>query len=347
MGSSWIRATAVTLAVGLAVTVCSSGGSDSASGPVDGTWDDIVAAAIDEGSVHLYSTQHPENLAALEVAFETRYPDIDLEFTRGSDVELNPRVETEARTGKGIADVHMLSDPAWTAAAAESGQYSTEVVGPAFDSAEYDREAAVLSDRFFLTSAAVFALGWNTDSVPGGLSSPSDLLDPQLKGRIGIVNPAGFAAVVDEYKFFDENWAGGNFNDKLAELEPRVYPGALAVVQALVSGEIVASPMVPPLVREESAGAPVGWVLPEPAWGTPWYSHVLRSAPHPNAAQVLADFMVTDAGQAALSTGYGSALEGTPNSVASARDIELPDTTNLTSDGLARYQQQWEQLFLD
>lgn len=333
------------VAVTLVAAACGQSSQEAGSAPVQGTWDDVVAAADDEGSVHLYSTQHPENLAALEAAFESKYPGIDLEFTRGSDVELNPRVETEARTNRGTADVHMLSDPAWITTASESGNYSTEIVGPAFDDPAYDRTSSVLGDEFFLTSAAVFALGWNTDALPAGLSSPQDLLDPALRGRIGVVNPAGFAAVVDEYRFFDEKWAGGGFLDKLAAQEPRVYPGALAVAQALSSGEIAASPMVQPLVREMESGAPVEWTLPDPAWGTPWYSHALSSAPHPNAAQVLADFMVTPDGQRALSKGYGSALPDIENSVASAQDIPLPDTDSLTFEKVSQFQQEWESKF--
>ena len=341
-----VRASAAAaVAAVLALTTAACGSSPTASGPVDGAWSDVVAAAQEEGSVFLYSTQPPDNLARLKTAFEDEYPGITLDFVRGTDVEINPRVETENRTGKGTADVHMTSDPAWITTAAESGTYSTPIVGPAFDAPAYERGRSVLDDRFFLVSAAVFALGWNTVALPGGLQTPDDLLTESLRGKIGVVNPAGFAAVVDEYRFFDENWAP-DFNRRLAALQPRVYPSALGVAQALNSGEIAATPMVQPLVREQAAGAPVGWVLPQPAWGTPWYSHVLTSAPHPNAAQVLADFLVTEKGQTALSTGYGSALPDIPGAVARAQDIPLPDTSTLTADSVARFQQEWREQFM-
>ncbi|AFR51023.1 ABC transporter substrate-binding protein [Gordonia sp. KTR9] len=338
-------AVATVVAAALVVAIAACGSSPASSGPVDGDWAEVVAAAEAEGSVFLYSTQHPDNLARLKTAFEDEYPGITLEFVRGTDVEINPRVETENRTGKGTADVHMTSDPAWITTAAESGRYSTPIVGPAFDTAGYERDRSVLDDRLFLVSAAVFALGWNTSALPGGLQTPGDLLTESLRGKIGVVNPAGFAAVVDEYRFFDENWSP-DFNRRLAALRPRVYPSALGVAQALNSGEIAATPMVQPLVREQGAGAPVGWVLPQPAWGTPWYSHVLTSAPHPNAAQVLADFLVTEKGQTALSAGYGSALPDIPGAVARAQDIPLPDTSTLTADSVSRFQQEWRERFM-
>lgn len=334
------------LALALATSACGSTGGSGDSAPVDGTWDDVVAAAKEEGQVLLYSTQHPENLAALKTAFEAEYPEITMEFVRGTDVETNPRVETEQQTGQGEGDVHMLSDPLWITSAAESGTYSTDLLGPAFDEPDYDRESSVMQDRMFLTSGAVGVLAWNTDLVPDGIEEPEDLLDEKYRGKIGITDPAGFRAVVDQYLFLDENWLSGDeFLDELADLEPRVYPGSLAIAQALASGEIAVTPMTHPLVREQAAGAPVGWTLPDPAWGTPWYSHVLQTAPHPNAAQVLANFMVTPAGQEALSTGYASALPGTESAVYDAQEIPMPDVEGLTQERIDAFQSRWESLY--
>ena len=220
--------------------------------PCPATWDDVVAAAKGEGSVLLYSSQKPANLDALKVAFEQEYPEISLEYVRGTDADINPKVEVENQTKRGTADVHMLTDAAWIETAAESGTYSTDLVGPAFDTPEYEPQTSIISDKFFLTSAAVFSLGWNTTALPGGLQKPEDLLDPALKGKIGIVNPSGIASYVDFYRFFEKNF-GADYLQKLAELKPRIYPSALGVAQALTSGEIVATPMVQPLVREKES----------------------------------------------------------------------------------------------
>ncbi|AHK28509.1 MULTISPECIES: ABC transporter substrate-binding protein [Rhodococcus] len=344
MRSVPIKLMAVAVVAAFASAACGSGGA-GVTGPVSGTWDDVVAAAKGEGSVLLYSSQLPANLDALEVAFEQEYPEISLEYVRGTDADINPKVEVESQTKRGTADVHMLTDAAWIENAAESGTYSTDLVGPAFDAPEYEPQKSIISDKFFLTSAAVFALGWNTTALPGGLQKPADLLDPALKGKIGIVNPSGIAAYVDFYRFFEKNF-GDDYLQKLAELKPRIYPSALGVAQALTSGEIVATPVVQPLVREKESGAPVDWALPSPPWGTPWFTHALSAAPHPNAAQVLANFMVTPAGQKALSLGYASALPDIEGSVAHAQDIALPNTSDLTPESLTEYQSDWEKRFI-
>lgn len=320
------------------------GGSSSSSGPVEGSWDDVVAAANKEGSVMLYSSQKPANLEALKAAFNAKYPDISMDFVRGTDAEINPRIETENKTGKGIADVHMLTDAAWIQNAADSGAYSADLVGPALEAPAYEPDKSVINDRFFLSSAAVFALGWNTNAVPGGLTTPQDILNPAYKGKIGIVNPTGIASYVDLYRFYAKTY-GEDYWEKLAALEPRVYPSALGVAQALTSGEVVVSPSVQPLVTEVDAGAPVNWKLPPTPWGTPWYSQVVGVAPHPNAAQVLADFMVTVEGQTALNSGYAAALPDIPGAVARAQDIASPDVAELTPEKVEQYSEQWQKLF--
>jgi iron(III) transport system substrate-binding protein len=338
-----LRAAAVGACLTVALTAC-GGGDGKPSQAVNGSWSDVVAAAEKEGSVMLYSSQNPVRLEALKQAFQKKYPKIKMQFVRGTDADLDPKVEVEKRTGKGTGDVHMVTDPSWIRTAAKSGTYSVDLRGPDFDAPAYDKAKNVLDDKFFRTSAAVFALGWNTDAVPNGFTDPRQMLNAKYTGKIGITNPQGIAAYVDFYKFYEKHF-GPDFLEKLSKFKPRVYPSALGIAQALTSGEIVAAPGVQPLVAEEKSGAPVKWVLPKPAWGTPWYSHVLSSAPHPNAAQVLADYMITPQGQTALNTGYASVLKST-GTVANAADVSLPDPAELTPDKLAAYQQKWEALFL-
>ncbi|WP_207836466.1 substrate-binding domain-containing protein [Williamsia soli] len=338
-----IAVAAAAVIASFSLIACGTG--TNSAGPTEGSWDDVVAAANEEGSVLLYSSQKPANLEALKVAFEARYPQISMEFVRGTDADINPRVETENRINKGTADLHMVTDAAWIENVAESGKYSTELVGPAFAEPAYEPAKSLINNRFFLTSAAVFALGWNTASVPGGLEDPRDILNPDYTGKIGIVNPAGIASYVDLYRYYADTF-GADYWEKLAALEPRVFPSAIAVGQALASGEVVVAPAVQPLVSEVAAGAPVDWALPENPWGAPWFSHVLSAAPHPNAAQVLADFMVTKEGQTALNSGYAAALPDITGAVARAQDIESPDTADLTPAKIEEYSQQWEKLFL-
>ncbi|MGZ8178804.1 ABC transporter substrate-binding protein [Williamsia sp. SKLECPSW1] len=338
------RVSAVVGAVAALALLSACGGSSGVSAPVKGSWDDVVAAADKEGTVMLYSSQKPANLEALKTAFHAKYPKITMQFVRGTDSDINPKIETERQTGKGIADVHMTTDAAWITTATASGRYSTDLVGPSLKAAAYDPSRSVIDDKFALTSAAVYALGWNTAAVPNGLRTPQDVINPAYRGKIGIVNPTGIASYVDLYRFYAANY-GEDYWKQIAALKPRIYPSSLGVAQALTSGEISVSPFVQPLVTEMKAGAPVGWTLPSKPWGTPWYTEALAVAPHPNAAQVLVDFMTSRDGQVALNSGYAAVLPDIPGAVARAQDIAEPNTADLTPDKVRQYSQQWAKEF--
>ncbi|UVE95897.1 ABC transporter substrate-binding protein [Dietzia sp. B32] len=335
-------------ALALILTGCSSGSGSGSE--LAGSWDEIVTAARDEGSVTIYSTHSPDNLEALKKAFEAEYPGISLTYVRGTDADILPKIEVENSTGSGVADVHMTTDAGWISRSLET-DYSAEVVAPAIENPEYDAAESVIEDKFFLTSATVFGLGWNTTNVPEGLSTPDDVLNPRLQGKVGIQNPNGIATYVDMYRKIDVDY-GADFLDRLVTVKPRVYPSAVAITQALASGEVWAAPMAASnIVTEQDKGAPVGFALPEKPWGVPWYSHVLASAPNPNAAQLLADFLLTPAGQAAISADYLSVLPdvpgtGVPGSTVTAQDVELGDPDTLDPESVEQFQAEWEQKFL-
>jgi len=324
------------------------GGSDDAE--LAGSWDEILEAANEEGEVVIYGTVAPDNLELLKQAFEKEYPEIELTYVRGTDADLLPKVEVENQTGQGTADVHMTTDAGWIDRSLDA-DYSAEVVGPSFDEEAYDRDSSIIEDKWFVTSATVFGLAWNTEKVPDGLATPEDALAPELAGgKVGVTNPAGIPTYVDMYRQIDVDF-GENYVERLAGIQPRVYDSAVAIGQALASGEIWATPMSSSTVLTEKAnGAPVEFVVPEKPFGVPWYSHVLSSSPHPNAAQVLADFLVTPEGQAAISHDFIACLpdiEGTGlGTDLQAQDVPLGDADELSSDAVQAYQDEWEQAFL-
>ena len=126
----------------------------------------------------------------------------------------------------------------------------------------------------------------------------------------------------------------------------------MGITQALASGEVWVAPMAASnILTEKEKGAPVDFALPENPFGVPWYSHVLASAPNPNAAQVLANFLITPAGQEAISADYLSVLPdvpgtGVPGSTVTAQDVELGDPDTLDPESVATDQAAWEKRFM-
>ena len=111
--------------------------------------------------------------------------------------------------------------------------------------------------------------------------------------------------------YLEENY-GEDFVTQLAAQEPKIYPSSLPMAQALTSGEISAASFVQVQVDEKEAGAPVDSGLADEVWGARFNTSILNIAPHPNAAQVLSNFLVTQPGQEAIARKSASVLPDIP-----------------------------------
>jgi iron(III) transport system substrate-binding protein len=335
-----LRSVGLCAAASLLLAGC--GGSDengAGAEPVSGSWSDIEAAAAKEGKVTIYSGQGTKQLQDLASKFQQKYPKIKVEVVRGVETDFIPKVEAELRTGKGIADIVVVTDRAWMSANKANFEAPQ---GPAFDEPAFDRAEHLIEDTYFVTTAAVLTFAWNTKGFSGTVNDYPDLLDPALAdGKIGIP-PADGAARVDFYRYLEENY-GEDFVKKLAAQRPRVYPSALPLAQALSSGEVAAATTVEPQVDEQKAGAPVEWGLAKPAWGARFHSALPKSGPHPNAAQVLADFMITREGQEAIARKAASVLPDIPGAVADMTEVRKSPI--VTPDQVREYQEKWNELF--
>jgi iron(III) transport system substrate-binding protein len=342
VGRRRLTLSSVALCAAAALLLAACGGSDengAGAGPVSGSWSDIEAAAEKEGKVTIYSGQGTKQLQDLASKFQQKYPKIKVEVVRGVETDFIPKVEAELRTGKGIADIVVVTDRAWMSANKANFEAPQ---GPAFDEPAFDRAEHLIDDTYFVTTAAVLTFAWNTKRFSGTVNDYPDLLDPALAdGKIGIP-PADGAARVDFYRYLEENY-GQDFVEKLAAQRPRIYPSALPLAQALSSGEVAAATTVEPQVDEQKAGAPVEWGLAEPAWGARFHSALPKSGPHPNAAQLLANFMVTKEGQEAIARKAASVLPDIPGAVADMKEVR--ESPVVSPDEVREYQEKWNELF--
>jgi iron(III) transport system substrate-binding protein len=215
--------------------------------------------AFKEGKVVMYSSDHPELVRAWNAEFKKKYPQIDSQFIRMNTRDALQRAVNESRAGRPVTD--LLHPPAWFAPA---------------------------------------VVGFNTNliqraEVPTRIE---DLADPKFKGKLGRVS-AGGRWVAGILKAKGEA-AGMDIVRRLAQQEPRIYESSNAVGNALASGQIaiafdlhvtVAGPL-------KTQGAPVDYVIAEPLLILPVYQIVMKDAPHPFAAALAYDWMLSKQGQA-------------------------------------------------
>lgn len=305
-------------------------------------WDKLVEDARKEGGVTIYSSQGLKQLNELGKRFEAKYG-IPVQVVRAVETDLWPRIDVEHETGAGIADIMSAAATGPIIERSRKG-FAVAPAGPAFDDPVYDKAARVPEGTYFENGAVVLTFSWNTALWPQGLTTYEDILDPALKGKVGVVL-ARTQSQVDFYLYLTRKY-GEEFITRLAAQEPHLYPGVLPIAQAVASGEIAVGLHTESMVDEKAAGAPVeSRFLPDP-WGARYYGMILKSAPHPNAAQLLANFMITREGQEALSRKAGSVLPDVPGTVAYTKNIAPQDLSKLTQDFVRQYTEKWNALFV-
>jgi iron(III) transport system substrate-binding protein len=319
------------------------GGSDA-----EAALDELVAAAQDEGSVTVYSSQGLDQLNALAEAFDAEYG-IDVEVVRNTDSDIIPRVETELATNTSGGDLVVTAAQVFMETQAEAGNWVDPTASPQIAGlGDYDADQYVHEGNFFEVGAAVLTFAWNTNDVPDGLSDYEDLLDPELAGgRTAVVDPAIGPAVVDFYLWLEESF-GEDFITDLAAQEPRIYPSALPIGEALTSGEVSAAAYAAPvqLVPAAANGAPVDYGVSEAgAWGARYFGAVPKSSDSPNAAALLADFMVTAQGQELVQGASGSVLPDIPGTLITNDRVRVMDLEATAPEPAAEYVEEWNALF--
>mgnify|MGYP003632394377 CR=1 FL=1 len=311
--------------------------------------DALVEAAQQEGSVTVYSSQGVDQLDALAAAFEEEYDGISVEVVRISDGDMIPRVETELSMDQSGADLIVLAAQAWVETQAEAGSFVDPTMSPQiagegdYDAAQYAHEG-----NYFEVGAAVLTFAWNTDLVPDGVDDYPDLLDPSFAdGKLAVVDPVAGPAVVDFYLWLSETF-GEEYVAGLAAQDPRIYPSALPIGEAVVSGEVYAAIYAAPvqLVPAAENGAPVDFgISDEGAWGARYFGGILKSSDHPNAAALFADFMVRPLGQELVQGASGTVLPDIPGTLITNDRIRVMDLEATAPEPVAAYIEEWNGLF--
>lgn len=262
----------------------------------------LVAGARQEGALTLYSSAPVEDTAALAAAFEKTYG-VKVRLWRGGSEAILARTLTESRGGRHDVDVVETAGPEMEVLTRE--RLLQPFASPAFSDLV---QSAVRPDRAFAaTRYSVFAAAYNTGLVAAAEVPQryEDLLDAKWKGRLGIEadDSDWFSAVVGalgEPKGLDL------FRTIVARNGISVRKGHSLLTNLVVSGEV-------PLAltaygyrvdQMKRAGAPIDEVYLPPVIALPTGVAVLRKAPHPFAALLFAEFMLTDAQRIMAQEGY-------------------------------------------
>lgn len=264
--------------------------------------DALIKAARTEGEVLFYIGPTENTARRTADAFYAKYG-VKALFVRTPGAIGFQRFSTEAEAGNMATDLMFLSGPGeeFAVAGAKKGWTDsiTQAGLPVISSGEYPV-------RFLLGYTAViqvapWIMAYNTDKVRAADAPKEwiDLLQPRFKGQILIADPRAADAYFDHWNMVLDRH-GESYLARLREQNLRVYQGAAPATNALSAGEgFVQGPGTSQQYQDlVDKGAPIKMVTPELASGIEVkviLTHRAR-AKHPNAARLLANFVLSQEG---------------------------------------------------
>jgi iron(III) transport system substrate-binding protein len=257
----------------------------------------LVDKARREGAVTLYTSMQVVDSRPLSEAFEKKYG-VKVNLWRASGEKVAQRVLAESRAGRNDVDV------VETDGAQIEILHREKQLAPFESPSVRDIPAEILpAHRGYVPSRlTLYVMAYNTKRVPAAdvPKTYEDLLAPRWAGRFAVESDdvAWFAAVV---KAMGEE-KGLELFRKLAANKPTMRSGHTLMAELVAAGDIdvALDAHVQGVARLIERGAPIAWRPLAPAFGQPSSVGLARRAPHPNAALLFADFLLSREGQEIL-----------------------------------------------
>jgi len=255
--------------------------------------DAILAGAQKEGELITWAVGEIPFQTMVVDRFKKKYPFMKkVDAVRIPSEKLRTRLITEAQTGKGSnVDVVGLSGFELLYLA-EKGFFAPYRSPEASAIADGFKDAGGLWASYYVNTLVT---AYNTRQV-AAKDVPQrwdDLLDPKWKGNIAFFEEeyewfANFLKVVGREKGLD-------FMRRFARQDLQYRGGHTQMVQLLAAGEfpIMAVAFAPRVSVVRASGAPIDWAALNPVFSNPVGMGVYKAAPHPNAAKLYVDFMLS------------------------------------------------------
>ncbi|ELS51145.1 ABC transporter substrate-binding protein [Streptomyces viridochromogenes] len=294
---------------------CTTTDANAAAQPVPdyypAGYDKIVDASRRERKLLIYSNTSQTNWQPIFDAFTGRYPWLDdIRATNLGSSAVYERYYSEAATGGSPADLLVSNGgPLW-------GDYGTRKVASGYSSPEKEHlpDWAEMLPGVWVFSADPVVILYNRKTLddsqrPTGIASLAEIIETKpsrFRGKVGAYDPTNAFGYGSNYGYTSAVAKGW---DNFARVLPfaRADHSSGTLVEKVVSGEydfsinLSGGVAVP---AAEGSGGLLGWTYCEEGTvAIPRAASIVKTAPHPNAARLFVDFMLSAEGQAAVAKG--------------------------------------------
>ena len=329
----------------LATMAVMAGGAANAQSPLfdyEGAdrMERIAAAAKKEGTLTFYTTFAEKDQPALLKPFEAKYG-VKVNVWRAGTDKVLQRTVAEAAARRYEVDVVHFGSPEMEALSRE--KILQAVTSPAHK--DLLPGSVPPHKEWAATLLSVWVQVYNTNLIRKAElpKSYAELLDPKWKGKLGLEakNQDWFASMV-------EIMGGGEkglkfFRDLVSINGVSVRHGHTLLNNMVIAGEVPLALSVYNYMPEQAKkkGAPVDWFALEPAVARSNAVGVARRAPHPAAALLFYEYMLTGAQQYLVAMDYVPTSTKVPSPL---KGVKILQTNPIRSLDEA---EKWQKLFDD
>jgi ABC-type Fe3+ transport system substrate-binding protein len=260
----------------------------------------LLEGAKKEGKITWYTSLIIDQVVRpVKEAFEKKYPFIQIEPFRGNSERIVQKMFAEYQGKRYEVDI---MDGTVTAPMVKKGGYLQRFYSPHLG--EYPAELKDPQGYWGVSNVYYFALGYNTRMVkPSEVPKTyEDLLNPRWKGQMMWSTSRGSGAPMMIGNIFQSmgQEAGKAYLQKLrAQNVAKSTASNRQLLDLVIAGEY---PLALHIFHHHAyisrtAGAPVDWAPLEPLSATINTISPVTRSPHPHAAMLLLDFILSEEGQ--------------------------------------------------
>jgi iron(III) transport system substrate-binding protein len=319
----------------------------------------LIDAAKREGSVTYWDVViQPETNDALTAAFRKLYGlpnSFQVNYQLLATAPLVTRVEQEINANRVTVDIAAVGSPSWAFERAAAGDVLE------YDSPQYKFYADVMArglgrkGMFAFNGAYLFVPMWSTDQLKFEGKSWKDVVNAVPAGRMSIGDVAKSVAYLATYAGQREVLDQSYFK-AVAKMKPSFLIRSEQIAGRLVTGEdlMAFSGMPTRAYQYNQKGGKLKFIFPEEGSVLlPQSMFILKKAPHPNAAKLWIDFILSEQGQnivvkgeAMVSgrAGFKSPLPEYAPAIASLKLINV-DWQGLSTERLKMLRDEWTAAF--
>ncbi len=273
-------------------------------------WEKTVAEAKKEGTLMMYTTSGTSVRNEVGKAFTDKFG-INVEYIAGRGSQLSAKLGAERRAGLFLGDIYMAGATTTITVLKPAGFLAPItpllVLPEVLDMSVYfngeipyvdnDKQYIIVNGPY-----QAMTIAYNADIIKSGeIKGYADLLDPKWKGKIAFQDPVRPGAAARMFLITSTEIMSLDYHRKLAKQLSVITADRRQHVEWMAKGKypIALGPTIEVMADFQKAGANLKWVLPvEGSYLSAGAGNlsVIDQAPHPNAAKVFVNWLMTKEG---------------------------------------------------